>query len=137
MRFRFGARSEHKLRTCDFNIQRVLRRALLFGVLDFSIIDGHRNKARQNEYFNARPQKSQVEWPNGKHNTFPSDAVDIAPWINGGIPWEDSRYWYTLAGVVMAAAAVEGVVLRAGYDWDGDSDLSDQRFHDLGHFERN
>jgi peptidoglycan L-alanyl-D-glutamate endopeptidase CwlK len=105
-------------------------------VIDIAIIDGHRNETRQNEYFNARPQRSKVQWPNGKHNTFPSDAADIAPWVNGSIPWDDSRYWYTLAGVVMAAAAVEGVELRAGYDWDGDTDVTDQSFHDLGHFER-
>ena len=137
MRYRFGAGSEHKLRTCHADIQRVLRRALAMGVIDFTVVDGHRNEARQNEYYNSRPQRSQVQWPDGKHNAFPSDAADVAPWVNGGIPWQDSRYWYTLTGVVMAAAAVEGVVLRAGYDWDGDTDLSDQTFHDLGHFERN
>ncbi len=136
MGYRFGVQSEHKLRTCHSDLQRVIRRALAMGVIDITVIDGHRNQVRQDAYFYARPQKSKVRWPHGKHNRFPSDAVDVAPWVAGEIPWDDSRYWYTLAGVVMAAAAVERVKLRAGYDWDGDTEVTDQTFHDLGHFER-
>ncbi len=132
--FRFGARSTHRLRTCHPDLQQVLRRALSWGVIDFAVLDGHRGEKRQEEYFSTG--KSNVHWPKGKHNSFPSDAVDVAPWVEDRIPWADDEYFYILAGVIMAAAAVEGVTLRAGYDWDGDTDLSDQHFNDLGHFER-
>ena len=134
--FKFGASSQHRKRTCHQDLQRVLNLALSWGVIDFCVLDGHRGEARQMEYFNARPQRSKLPWPEGRHNRFPSDAVDVAPWVGGAIPWDDERHWYVLAGVIMAAAAKLGVELRGGYDWDGDADLSDQTFNDLGHFER-
>lgn len=132
--FKFGSHSRHRLRTCHTDLQRILKRALGWGIMDFAVMDGHRGEARQEAYFSAG--KSKVHWPDGCHNTFPADAVDVAPWIGGAIPRTDTRYWYILAGMIMAAAAAEGVALRGGYDWDGDADLSDQTFNDLGHFER-
>ena len=132
--FRFGARSQHRLRTCHPDIRRVMQRALSWGVIDFAILDGFRDEPRQTLYFETG--KSKVQWPDGQHNVFPSNAVDIAPWVDGALPWEDSRYWYQLAGVIQAAAKAEGVDLRWGGDWDSDGDFDDQTFDDLGHFER-
>lgn len=132
--YHFGARSRHRLRTCHPDLQGVLGLALSWGVIDFAVLDGHRGEARQEEYFRAG--RSRVRWPEGAHNSFPSDAVDVAPWVDGGVPWEDRRHWDRLAGVVLAAAAQLGVELRWGGDWDGDGDLTDQAFDDLGHFER-
>lgn len=138
MPFAFGRASRAQLATMDARLQRVLRRALSYGVLDFSVLEGHRGKSRQEHYF--RTGRSKVRWPDGKHNPYPSKAVDLAPWVGGGIPWAEDderelRYWQLLAGLVLAAAAEEGVELRWGGDWDGDGDLLDQDFNDLGHFE--
>lgn len=133
MTYRFGRRSEYWLRTIHPRLRAVVRRALEISPLDFAVVDGHRDKARQADY-HARG-RSQVEWPNSWHNSYPSQAVDLAPWVGGGIPWEDHRQFYILIGAVMAAAKDLHVPLRAGYDWDGDGDLDDQTWHDLGHFE--
>lgn len=130
---RFGSRSLHNLRTCHPDLVRVLKLALSWGVIDFAVVEGHRGEARQNAAFEAG--NSKLRWPDGKHNDFPSRAADLAPWIGGAIPWNDRRYWDVLAGAVLAAAAQLGVELRWGGDWDGDTDLSDQKFNDLGHFE--
>ncbi len=135
--FEFSSRSEHHLRTIHADLKRVFRRALKLGAIDFGVIDGHRGEARQNAYFNARPQRSKVQWPNGNHNKFPSEAGDLKPWVPGRDMYAagSEKYWYVLVGVVKAAAAIEGVAIRCGADWDGDTDMDDQRFNDLGHVE--
>lgn len=135
MAFGFSSRSKHHLRTVHPDLQRVLRRALGYGVIDFAVVDGHRGRERQDEYH--RTGRSKVRWPDGKHNEFPSKAADLMPWVEGIDMYEagNEGYWYVLAGLVMAAAAAEGINLRGGYDWDRDSNMHDQSFNDLGHFE--
>ena len=133
MAFRFGRQSEYWLRTIHPDLRRVVRRALTLSPIDITVVDGHRDEARQAAYF-ARG-RSKVEWPDSRHNQYPSQAIDIAPWVNGGIPWDDHRYFYILGGVVLAASKLEAVPIRWGGDWNSDGDLSDQDFHDLGHFE--
>ena len=39
------------------------------------------------------------------------------------------------AGYVKGVAEDLGIAIPWGGDWDGDGDFSDQRFHDLPHFE--
>ncbi len=48
--------------------------------------------------------------------------------------WNLCRFYY-FAGFVMGTAAAMGVRLRWGGDWDGDTELDDQKFRDLVHFE--
>lgn len=130
----FGRRSELRLRTCDQRLQRVMRRAIR--AVDFTVVDGHRGEDRQERYF--AEGKSTKRWPDSNHNTFPSRAIDVAPWVDGGIPWDDLRYWYVLCGAIMMAAADEGVELRWGGDWDRGDDFNDEAtrpFNDLGHYE--
>lgn len=129
---KFGAASLRQRETLCTELQQVLDEVII--VFDFSILEGFRDEERQNRAY-ARGL-SQVRWPNGKHNKLPSDAVDIAPWP---IDWSNKeaatqRFVY-LAGWVMATAAMLGISLRWGGDWDGDRDTRDEKFRDLGHFE--
>jgi hypothetical protein len=66
-------------------------------------------------------------------------AIDIVPveYLNGKtvIDWNDvSRICY-FAGAIMALAATMGIALRWGGDWDRDTELKDNKFNDLVHFE--
>ena len=71
----------------------------------------------------------------GHHNSLPSLGVDVAPYISGkGIVWEESQC-YHFSGYVKGVADTLGINIRAGADWDGDDDISDQTFLDLVHFE--
>lgn len=133
MAFKFGKGSEIQLATLDPRLQRVLRRALSYGIIDFVVVVGFRGEAAQNEAF--RTGASQKRWPEGEHNQYPSKAVDVALYINGKVEWGLPKSWYYLGGLIMAAAAEEGVRLRWGADWDSDRDVTDQTFNDLGHFE--
>ena len=131
--FTFSERSKTQLATCHPNLKLVLDRALSYGIMDFTVLEGFRNQKDQDEAF--RTGKSKLKWPNGKHNGVPSRAVDIAPFVNRTIPWDDTRYWYLLAGIILVAANECNIKIRTGWDWDGDLDLSDQNFNDLGHIE--
>lgn len=136
MGFSISRRSESSLVSVHPDLAQVLRQSLLLGVLDFIVIEGHRTEDRQEMLF--RQRKTQVHWPKGKHNALPSLAVDIMPVVPTGVDvWSAAAlvYWYSVAHVVLATAAFCGTRVRWGGDWDGDRDLTEERFRDLGHFE--
>jgi len=93
-------------------------------------LEGFRGKEAQNEYF--RTGRSKVEFPNGKHNRKPSEAIDASPYP---IDWQDTKRFYYFAGIVKGVAAEMGIKIRWGGDWDSDNDFNDQTFMDLVHFE--
>ena len=110
---------------------------------DCSILEGLRGEEAQTKYFTDG--KSKVEYPNSRHNRSlilgndnVSDAIDAAPYP---IDWDDTERFYYFGGVVMGIASQlfrEGLMkhrVRFGGDWDGDTEVSDQTFMDLVHFE--
>jgi len=137
--YRFGKRSSATLPEVHPDLQRVLSRALSYGVTDFSIICGARTEAEQAEL--VRSGMSQTM--KSKHLTQPdgySHAVDILPYpahVNGVNVWQDKQRFCVLAGLMLAAASEEGVSLRWGGDWDSDGNNADSSFLDLPHFELN
>ena len=125
---RFSNRSHLRLATCDPRLQRVFEDVVRN--FDCSILEGHRDEARQNRMVDDG--KSQVRWPDGKHNTTPSLAVDVAAYP---IVWDDRERQTLFAGYVLATAKAMGVDLRWGGDWDRDTEVRDNSFDDLVHFE--
>lgn len=97
---------------------------------DIMILEGFRDEATQNKYFQAGASK--VQWPNGKHNRFPSEAVDVTPCP---LNWNDKQGFIDLSKKVLDKAAELGIPIRWGGDWDGDGDMKDQKFNDLVHYE--
>lgn len=128
----FSKKSLAQLQTCDSRLQKIARRAI--EVMDFSIVEGHRDKEHQD--IAVAKGLSKVNWPDGKHNKNPSLAMDCAPYP---IDWTDSekarQRFCLLAGVMLMAAAAEGFKIRWGGDWDSDRDTRDEKFRDLPHFE--
>jgi len=125
---KFSALSNEQLNTCDEKISRVFREVVK--VFDCKIIEGHRNQTKQHLAFTQG--KSQLDWPHGKHNSFPSRAVDAMPYP---VDWNDIKRICYFAGFVMSTALTMGIKLRWGHDWDGDTDLNDQTFNDSCHYE--
>ena len=123
----FGQRSLTNLHTAHPDLQKVCNEAIK--LYDFSVICGHRDKAKQDKA--VRNGKSKTPFPKSKHNSLPSLAVDLAPYP---IDWNDTSRFYFLAGVMMGCAEKVGVKLRWGGDWNGDGDFK-ERFRDLPHFE--
>lgn len=130
--YKFGKRSTKELYTLHEDLQIVLVEAI--GIIDFSIIQGHRNKKLQNLYYNTG--RSQIKWPNGMHNKLPSYAVDIVPYP---IDWSNNpkvlARFYMLMGMIYAISVRKRVRLRFGLDWDMDYIFTDQTFDDLVHIE--
>lgn len=131
---KWGQRSLDVYDTLDPRLQEVMD-YVLDEVADVSLICGHRNQHDQNELYYARPQRTQVQWPNSKHNMLPSLAVDFQPYP---YPARQEKLWASLAyvaGRAIAYAESIGVTLRWGGDWDRDGELTDQNFDDLFHLE--
>lgn len=126
--------SQERLSTCHTDWQ-VIMQAVIRN-FDNSILCGHRGKAEQNAAYASG--NSKVQWPNGKHNSFPSMAVDAAPYP---INWKDRERMYFFAGHVIGVAEQlfdQGVIthkVRYGGDWDQDTEVTDNNFDDLVHFE--
>ena len=126
----FGTTSQKKLSECDAQLQSLFNKVV--EDFDCSIIDGFREEIRQDEMFNSDPQRSQVKWPNGKHNSYPSMAVDVVPYP---VDWNDTDRFYFFAGYVKGLAKCLGIDIRWGGDWDSDNQVGDESFKDLPHYE--
>ena len=125
---RFGKRSKARLDTCDTRLQEVFNEVIKY--VDCSILEGHRDKERQNQLHIEG--KTKVKYPNGRHNSSPSNAVDVTPYP---VDWADRERQTLFAGFVIGIARSMGITLRWGGDWDMDFQVMDNRFDDFPHFE--
>ena len=125
---KFGTRSLMNISGVHKELKRLFEEVVK--TYDCSVLCGHRSKADQDQAY--ADGKSKVQYPNSKHNSKPSRAVDVAPYP---IDWNDMKRWYHFGGYVKAVAESMGIDIIWGGDWDGDFDLKDQNFNDLPHFE--
>ena len=127
----FSKRSQERLATCDSHLQVLFNEVIR--KRDCTILEGHRGKKRQNELF--AEGKSKLEYPKGKHNKNPSEAVDVAPYFPGiGVSFNRQDCIY-FAGYVMGIAGAMNINIRNGADWNRNEQVSDERFLDILHFE--
>jgi len=124
----FSDTSLARLATCDPRLQEVFHEVVRR--FDCTILEGHRDKERQNRM--VAEGRSKVRWPDGKHNTVPSMAVDVTPYP---VVWDDRERQTLFAGYVLATAKAMDIDLRWGGDWDRDTEVRDNSFDDLVHFE--
>lgn len=124
----FSKLSAERLATCDPRLQAVLNEVIKH--FDCSVVFGHRTKAEQDQA--VAEGRSKTPWPSSKHNAQPSLAVDVVPYP---IEWADRERHHYFAGWVMAIAAAKGITLRWGGDWSRDTQVRDNGFDDLVHFE--
>jgi peptidoglycan L-alanyl-D-glutamate endopeptidase CwlK len=116
----FSNKSKLNLLTCDQKLQELCFDAI--GVVDFSVICGHRGKEAQNKAY--KDGDSRAKWGESRHNISPSRAVDLLPYPYG---YDDINQFYQLAGVMKALAFNKGYNLKWGGDFEG--------FFDGAHFE--
>jgi peptidoglycan LD-endopeptidase CwlK len=124
----FGKKSQEKLNSCDPRLVELFERVV--EDFDCTIIQGHRGQAEQDSLFVNGFSK--LKYPQGRHNQYPSLAVDVAPYP---IDWEDRERFTYFAGFVQGIAASMGLTIRWGGDWNRDTKLKDNNFDDLPHFE--
>tara|TARA_R110002012_G_scaffold8925_2_gene41075 strand:- start:30 stop:422 length:393 start_codon:yes stop_codon:yes gene_type:complete len=125
---RYSKKSKGRLKSCDKRLQDVFNEVIKH--VDCSILEGHRSKERQNKLYDEG--RTKVKYPNGRHNSSPSKAVDVTPYP---VDWEDRERQTLFAGFVIGIARGMGIRLRWGGDWDMDFQVMDNRFDDFPHFE--
>lgn len=131
---RFSQRSTQRLETCHPDLIRLFQEVVR--TWDCTVLEGHRGRRAQEQAVLAGA--SQVLWPDGKHNSVPSRAVDVAPYpVRFPRNAEDPEWhrWYAFGGFVLGVADQMGIPVRWGLDWDRDHDVNDQTFFDGPHFE--
>lgn len=125
---KFSKRSLDKRATLHPKLQEIVDEAIKH--FDFTITDGHRGEKEQNEAY--AKGLSKLKFPNSKHNSKPSRAMDLAPYP---IDYKDVERFVYLAGWIMAIAALKGIKLRSGLDWNRNTITRDEKFRDAPHFE--
>lgn len=119
----FGSTSQARLATCHPRLQEICR--TIIHVYDLSIVCGHRGELDQN--LAHASGKSTLRWPDSKHNTEPSLAVDIAPYYQGRIQWDRFDMFKDLADIFLQEAAIRRTRIFWGGWWPG--------FKDYPHFQ--
>lgn len=122
----FSESSLSNLETADQDLVTLFNRVVLG--YDCTVLEGYRSRHRQEILYMSGA--SRVKF--GKHNYEPSLAVDVAPYP---IDWNDIDRFYMFGGYVLGVAEMLDISIRWGGDWDGDTDVHDQLFMDLVHFE--
>lgn len=124
----FSVVSQARLATLDSSLRYILIEAIKY--VDFSILVGYRGKKAQDEA--VAQGLSKTPWPTSKHNTYPSRAVDVAPFP---LDFADINAFCILVGYIKRVGDEKGVKLRLGADWDGNGATRDENFKDYGHIE--
>ena len=106
----FSAASLAKLATCHHKLQK-LARAVIEDI-DIVVICGHRTKVEQDKAFETGHSK--LQFPESRHNSYPSEAIDIGPIVNSLIPWDDHQIWDKLRDIVFAKAKELGIEVEWG-----------------------
>ena len=131
----FSDISRERLKTCHRDLQTLFNHVIQD--YDCSVICGFRTSKEQDEAYAAG--NSQLEWPNSKHNSIPSLAVDVVP-HEKVIDWgklQSAHFAGYVKGVADRLFHI-GVIshhIRFGLDWDNDNDIDDTKFWDACHFE--
>jgi len=107
----FGDKSSRRLITCHVDIQQVMEPVVQ--VYDCSVIWGFRGEARQNRAF--ADGHSMKKWPDSRHNTNPSLAIDVVPYP---IDWTNIDRFKELAWVIKGSAQALGIPLEWGGNWN-------------------
>jgi peptidoglycan L-alanyl-D-glutamate endopeptidase CwlK len=124
----FSSSSQKALETAHPLLQEILQEAIKH--IDFSVLEGWRSAERQDALWEQGLSKKKAG--ESRHNSWPAEAVDIAPYP---IDWKDTERFVFLAGVVWLIGKQHGVEIRWGGDWDSDKMMKDENFRDYSHFE--
>ena len=133
MSYGFGAESRFNLESVDKRLVRVLYHALSYGLADWSIIKGYRGKVEQDQAYLAG--NSHAKWPDSKHNSNPSLAIDFIPFPFRG--WDAKCDFVFVAAVILSAAKTLEVPCKWGGNWNKNNlIMEDKNWEiDLGHIE--
>lgn len=126
MTYKFSQRSENSLVGVNPALVSVVRRALELSPVDFTVIEGLRTKARQQQLKDAGASKTM----NSRH--LSGNAVDLLP---VGADWNDHKCWLPVLVAMRQAGQELGVKLRFGITWTDNPEDKPAKFLDAPHVE--
>lgn len=124
----FSKTSESHLITCHAALILIARTVIQS--YDCRVICGYRDEKEQNEALSSG--NSTKMFPDSKHNTMPSLAIDILPYP---VDWKDLSRFFHLGGRILQVADMLEIGLIWGMDWNRNNDFTDQTFIDGAHYE--
>lgn len=124
----FGGQSKKALESAHPKLRKLFEEVVK--TYDCAVICGFRNEEDQEKAYVQGFSK--VKFPDSKHNSYPSGAVDVVPWPER---WSDREKLYHFAGYVKRVAENLGIKVRWGGDWKSDGNLKNETFIDLPHWE--
>lgn len=130
---KFGKASRKRLKTLHPLLQEIVWQAIDY--FDFTIVCGYRNEQDQNKA--VAEGASTKKWPESRHNVYPSQAVDVAPWNSElkCIDWENKERFIYLTAFILGVAHARGIKVRWGGDFNQNTYIKDGTFIDMPHIE--
>lgn len=125
---KYSKRSKSRLSTCHEDLQKIFNEVIKH--IDCTILEGYRGKERQDRFFEEG--KTKVKYPDGRHNFYPSRAIDVTPYP---VAWDDRDRQILFAGFVLGVGNSMDIELRWGGDWNMNYNTGDNPFDDYSHFE--
>ncbi len=104
---KFAKRSKENLASCEQPLQDLFNEVVKH--FDCTILEGHRNREKQTIAY--RSGRSKAQWPDSRHNKYPSQAADVMPYP---INWDERERLYKFAGFVEATAIQMGIEVEWG-----------------------
>ena len=119
--YTLGARSRERLQGLHPDLVKVVERAIQITPIDFTVLEGLRTKARQEQLF-----KAGASWTmNSRHLT--GHAVDLGAWLDNQVDWSWPLYDKIAQAMKQAADELDVSIIWGG-DW---------KIRDGPHFELN
>jgi len=111
--FQLSQRSLTRLVGVHPDLVAVVKLAIQRTAADFTVVEGVRTIAQQREYVVRGSSKTMNSYHLPQADGL-GHAVDLAPLVGSGIPWNDWQAFADLASVVKACAAEIGVPVEWG-----------------------
>lgn len=127
--YRLSRTSLKNLEGVNEDLVRLMLRSIENSPVDFMVVEGLRSKERQQELYKKRPRVTQVDGLVRKSKHQVGRAVDICPWWDGKLQWNDRSAFYEISGHIKRMAKVMGIKIVWGGDW---KTLIDLPHYELG-----
>lgn len=122
-------RSLNNLIGVNEDLVAIIKKALTYEGIDFSVIEGKRSIEQH-----KKNVAKGVSWAKiSKHCFDPACAFDYIPYPFTG--WNDKKAFDKVGAALVKAAKELGIPARSGGDWNRDGNFSNDRNYDGGHFE--
>lgn len=131
--YSFSQKSLQNLGGCHVDLQSIFHEVIK--VFDCSIVEGFRGKEAQEKAF--KEGKTKLHFPYGKHNKYPSMAVDVYPYpidFNNKQSFHDLYELVKGISIQLKARKKISHDIRWGGAWDGELNKPGQ-LDDLCHYE--